>query len=331
VAALVDDRAATAAGLAPARANGGPRGCPALTAAYRFDPAWPRLPEGWDLRDVPGVAVAPGDRVFLFARHARPVVALDPAGNLQGFWGEGRFVRPHAVAAGPDGSLYLDDDAGHAVYRYTPEGRLLLTLGTPGRPSDTGAVGNDYRTVRQGAGPFNYPTDLAVAPGGDLYVSDGYGNARVHCFAADGRLKFSWGEPGSGPGRFNLPHGVAVGPDGRVYVADRQNNRVQVFTADGAFLAEWTGLRRPTDIYVDPEGTVFVSELGSGEAAPARVSMFDRDGGPRGDFGEGVCQAAHGIAGDSQGAIYVGEVAWTVFRGSPPAGSRGVRKFQRVQ
>jgi DNA-binding beta-propeller fold protein YncE len=305
-----------------------PRGVSALAAAYRFVPGWPQLPEGWELHDVPGVAVDAGDRVFLFARHPRPVIALDAAGGFHGFWGEGRFNRPHAATAAPDGALYLDDDAGHAVYRYNPEGRLLLTLGTPGRPSDTGAVKNDYRTVKRGAGPFNYPTDLAVAPSGDLFVSDGYGNARVHRFTADGRLLLSWGEPGTGPGQFNLPHGIAVGPDSRVYVADRQNNRVQVFTDEGAFLGEWTGLRRPTDIYIDPQGSVFVSELGDGPSAPARVSIFDRDGIARGAFGEGVLNAAHGIAGDSRGAIYVGEVAWTIFRNAPPDGARGVRKFQ---
>lgn len=301
-----------------------------MAATYRFVPEWPRLPEGWDLHDVPGVAVDAEDRVFAFARHQRPVLALDAAGAFRGFWGEGRFTRPHAIAAGPDGSLYLDDDAGHAIYRYTPEGRLLLTLGTPGQPSDTGAVKNDYRTVKHGAGPFNYPTDLAVAPNGDLYVSDGYGNARVHCFAPDGRLKFSWGEPGTEPGQFNLPHGVAVGADGRVYVADRQNDRVQVFTGDGAFLAQWTGLRRPTDLYVAPGGEIFVSELGNGPSAPARVSVFDGDGGARWTFGEGVLNAAHGIAGDSHGAIYVGEVAWTIFRDGVPAGARGMRKFERA-
>ncbi len=296
--------------------------------AYRFVANWPQLPDGWELHDVPGVAVDAGDRVFLFARHTRPVVALDAAGGFHSFWGEGRFNRPHALTAAPDGALYLDDDAGHAVYKYTPEGRLLLTLGTPGQPSDTGAIRNDWRTVKRGAGPFNYPTDLAVAPNGDLYVSDGYGNARVHCFAADGRLKFSWGEPGTAPGEFNLPHGVAVGGDGRVYVADRQNDRVQVFGGDGAFLAQWTGLRRPTDIYIAPGGEIFVSELGSGPSAPARVTVFDAGGEHRGTLGEGVLLAAHGIAGDSHGAIYVGEVAWTIFRDNVPASARGVRKFE---
>ncbi|HVB11169.1 MAG TPA: peptidyl-alpha-hydroxyglycine alpha-amidating lyase family protein [Bacillota bacterium] len=296
-------------------------------ASYRLVPDWPQLPDGWELHDVPGVAVDGQDRVFLFARYTKPVIALDASGAMRGFWGEGRFTRPHAVSAGPDGALYFADDAGHAIQKTNAEGRLMMTLGTPGRPSDTGAIKNDYRTVKRGAGPFNYPTDLAVASSGDLYASDGYGNARVHCFTADGRLKFSWGEPGTEPGQFNLPHGVAVGADGRVYVADRQNDRVQVFSADGNFQTQWGGLRRPTDIYIDPSGQFFVSELGNGEAQPARVSIFDRDGRPRGAFGEGDLKAAHGVAGDSHGAIYVGEVAWTIFRNNPPAGSRGARKF----
>lgn len=298
-----------------------------VAVTYRLDPDWPRLPEGWGLHDVPGVAVDVHDRVYLFARHARPVVALDAAGALAAFWGQDRFARPHAIAASPAGALFCVDDAGHAIYQFTPEGRLLLTLGTPGRPSDTGAVRNDYRTVQRGAGPFNYPTGLAVGPDGDLFVSDGYGNARVHRFTPDGRLKASWGEPGADPGQFNLPHGIAVGPDGRVYVADRENRRLQVFTGEGEFLDQWTGLRRPTGVYLDGGGSVFVSELGDGAAAPSRVSVFDRDGHARGSFGEGQLLAAHGVAGDGRGAIYVGEVAWTIYRGEPPAGSRGARRF----
>src|SRR5207245_8273125 len=116
---------------------------------------------------------------------------------------------------------------------FSAEGKPLLTLGTSGRPSDTGATSIDYRTVKRSGPPFHYPTNLAVGPSGDLYVADGYGNARVHRFAPDGRLLHSWGEPGSGPGQFHVPHGLAVDEDGTVYVADRETSRVQHFPADG--------------------------------------------------------------------------------------------------
>src|SRR5207247_1434063 len=98
----------------------------------------------------------------------------------------------------------------HTVRKFTPEGKLLLTFGASGRASETGIVGNDYRTIRRGGPPFNRPTNVALAADGSVYVTDGYGNARVHKFAADGQLLFSWGEPGTGPGQFNLPHGIAL-------------------------------------------------------------------------------------------------------------------------
>src|SRR4029077_310489 len=128
----------------------------------------------------------------------------------------------------------------HTVRRFTPEGTLLLTLGRSGQPSDNGIAGNDYRTIRRAGPPFHRPTNMALAEDGAIYVTDGYGNARVHKFAPNGRLLLSWGEPGGGPGQFNLPHGIAVDRDGRVYVADRENSRVQVFTPEGEYLTEWT-------------------------------------------------------------------------------------------
>src|SRR5947209_2532895 len=129
---------------------------------------------------------------------------------------------------------------GQGQFRYeVHEHWEQLTLGTSGRAADTGAVGHDFRTIRRIGPPFNLPTNLALAPGGELYVADGYGNARIHKFSADGRLLFSWGEPGSGRGQFHLPHGIAVGREGTVYVADRENSRIQLFSPAGDFLAEW--------------------------------------------------------------------------------------------
>src|SRR6185369_3048668 len=119
------------------------------------------------------------------------------------------------------------------------EGKLLLTLGTSGKPSDTGIDGIDYRTIKRVGAPFHRPTNIALAADGSIYASDGYGNARVHKFAADGKLLFSWGEPGSGPGQFHVPHGIAVDPNGTVFVADRENSRIQLFTSEGKFLYAW--------------------------------------------------------------------------------------------
>src|SRR5207248_6491697 len=145
-------------------------------------------------------------------------------------------------------------------------------------------------TVRRAGPPFHYPTNLAVGPSGDLYVTDGYGNARVHRFAPDGRLLQSWGEPGGGPGQFRVPHGLAVDEDGTVYVADRENSRVQLFTADGVYRGAWTDVARPCQVFVDGAGAVYVAELGfragrwpwmgppEAGAVGGRLSVFDRNG-----------------------------------------------------
>ena len=116
--------------------------------------------------------------------------------------------------------------------------------------------------VTRAAGPFNTVTNVTLAPDGEIYAADGYGNARVHRFAADGRLLASWGEPGSGPGQFNLPHGIAVDRGGRVYVADRENSRIQIFSRDGALREIWDWVNRPCDLFIDAEERIHVAELG---------------------------------------------------------------------
>ena len=139
-------------------------------------------------------------RVYLFNRGEHPVAIFDAEGNFLTSWGEGVFARPHGITIGPDDAVYCTDDLDHTVRKFTPDGELLLTLGTSGAPSNTGATSIDYRTIARPAGPFHFPTNLSLSPAGEMYVSDGYGNARIHKFAADGRLLLSWGEPGAGPG-----------------------------------------------------------------------------------------------------------------------------------
>jgi DNA-binding beta-propeller fold protein YncE len=276
---------------------------------------------------VVGVACDSRDRVFLFARGPQPVLIFDRDGTLLSSWGEGVFARPHGIFIGPDDTVYCTDDFDHTVRIFTADGQLRLALGTSGRPSDTGATSIDYRTIRRAAGPFNYPTNVALAPTGDLYIADGYGNARVHHFSSDGRLLRSWGEPGSGPGQFHVPHGIAVDTDGTVYIADRENSRIQRFTATGAFIDVWTNVARPCQVFIERAGWIYVAELGmragrwpgTGPAEPdatgGRVSIFDRHGKLHARWGGGAdpCAAGdffapHDIWVDSHGAIYVAEV-----------------------
>jgi DNA-binding beta-propeller fold protein YncE len=315
---------------------------------YAVVDGWEQLPPGYVHRDVAGVAVDGEDRVFLICRGDHPIIAYDQKGNFLGSWGEGLFTyRTHGITVAPDGTLFCTDDGNHTIRRFTPEGKLLMTLGTMNTPSDTGYDGKDYMTITRPAGPFNRPTNIAVGPRGHLYVSDGYGNCRVHRFSPGGTLERSWGEPGTGPGQFYLPHGIAVAADGRVFVCDRESDRIQIFSPDGEYLSEWTDTQRPTHLVFDAEGRAYVSELWwhSGdisrrhgptrEARPARLSVYDRDGRVLARWGTpdatapGSFAAPHGLAVDSRGDIYVSEVTWTfaVSRGRAPADCHTFQKF----
>jgi len=247
----------------------------------------------------------------------------------------------------PNGTLFCTDDGNHTIRQFTPEGKLLLTLGIMNTPSDTGYDGKDYMTITRPAGPFNRPTNIAVGPRGHLYVSDGYGNCRVHRFSPTGTLERSWGEPGTGPGQFYLPHGIAVHADGRVFVCDRESDRIQIFSPDGEFLSEWTDTQRPTHLVFDSEGRAYVTELWWHEgdksytlgpitkARHARVSVFDPNGKVLARWGTpeqtapGSFAAPHGLAIDSKNDLYVSEVTWTfaVSRGRAPADCHTFQKF----
>ena len=210
----------------------------------------------------------------------------------------------HGMFIDADQNLYMPVKNNHIVLKYTREGELLMTLGVRDQPSDTGWSGNYNDPAVRAAGPFNRPSDVALDPNNDLYISDGYGNSRVHKFSASGEFLFSWGEPGkTAPGEFHVPHGVWVHTDGRVFVADRENNRIQVFTPDGKFIEQWTDFARPCDIYVDSENIMYVVELN------ALVSVVTVDGkllarwGPPTESEEGT--GAHAVWLDSRGDMYV--------------------------
>src|SRR5262249_56218356 len=140
--------------------------------------------------------------------------------------------------------VWCRDERGHVGRKFSADGKLLQTLGS-GQPADTGIEGMDYRTITRPGPPFNMPTNVAIAPGGELYITDGYGNARVHKFSAEGKLLFSWGEAGDGPGQFNLPHGSAIERAGRGFVAGREKRRLPRFSHSGKFLNTWDTKHRP--------------------------------------------------------------------------------------
>jgi hypothetical protein len=318
---------------------------------YRVVPGWPQLPVGWSFYEVAGVAVDSRDRVFVFSRSEHPVCIFESDGTFVGSWGEGLLTHPHGITIAPDDTVWCTDDWNHSVRQFTPEGQLLQTLGTPGVPSHTGIDGLDYRSIRQAAGPFNLPTNVARAPDGSLYISDGYGNCRVHKFDAQGRLLFSWGTPGHAPGEFNLPHGIAIDTDGLVYVADRENSRVQLFTPEGTYLREWTATARPMQVRFDNQGLAWVCDLGwragkflwqtppTDPPEGAHVRAFDRAGRLVTKFGgsddpctPGQFFAPHDLALDSRGNIYVGEVVQSAGgnRGLVDPSCHTLQKFERL-
>ena len=296
---------------------------------YRPDPDWGALPAGWSYVEVAGVAADSQDNVYVFNRGEHPVIVFDRDGTFLRSWGEGTIERAHGIYITADDRLFLTDDKDHTVTEYTLAGERVMTMGVSGHPSDTGVVGIDYRTIAQAAGPFNLPTNLVAAGDGRLYVTDGYGNARVHCFSSAGDFLFSWGAPGSGPGEFHLPHGIDVDGSGRVFVADRENSRLQLFDAEGRFLEEWPDIVRPTDLFICDDDTVFVAEEGARcglfpwmtpdpDAIGGRVAVFAPDGKLLARWGGGLdpCSpgdfyAPHGIWLDSNRTIYVGEVNWS--------------------
>jgi len=323
------------------------------TGAFQYEavPGWEQLPDGWSFLEVAGVATDSQNRVYVFCRGEHPLIVFDKDGKFLNSWGEGKIVRAHGATIGPDELLYLTDDLDHTVRKFTLDGKLLMTLGTSGQGSDTGVVDFDYRTMKQAGPPFHYPTNVAFGADGALYVSDGYGNARVHKFSAAGEHLFSWGEPGDGPGQFNLPHGIDLDSQGRVYVADRENSRVQIFTSEGKFLDAWTGLVRPTQVQVDPDDNVFITEVGKRHGlfswmvsdpteTGGRLSIFSPSGELQARWGGGDDPAApgdfftpHDVCLDAEGSMYVGEVIWTGGgeKGLAPPNCHALQKFVRCR
>ena len=175
------------------------------------------------------VAAAPNGEIYLLQRglSADPIVVINREGKVLRQWGKGLFEIPHSIRLSPDGHVWTVDAASSRILKFTPQGKLLLTIN----------VGEQPKTKST----FNGTADIAFAPNGHLFLADGYGNARVLEYSADGRRLNQWGSPGTAPGQFNLPHGIAIDSDGIVYVADRENGRIQRFTQAGKFLNEFNG------------------------------------------------------------------------------------------
>ena len=274
---------------------------------------WAQLPAGRTFGMAIGVDVdRDGKGVWVFDRCGSntcegsliaPIQHFDASGKLLAAFGAGMFNFPHGFHVDRDGNVWASDGRGangigHTVHKFSPDGRLLMTLGKPGKAGP----GNDE---------FNAPSAVYVARNGDIFVADGHGgetNARIVKFDKDGRFVKAWGRKGSAPGEFNEPHGIAMDSAGRIFVADRQNDRVQVFDQDGKFLAEWKQFGRPSGVFVDKNDMIYVADSQSdekrnvpfrqgiriGSAKDGKVVAFISDSDPKPNMPEGVAADADG-------------------------------------
>jgi sugar lactone lactonase YvrE len=267
---------------------------------YEYVPDWAKLPRRQTFGAVSAVATDSQDRVYVFQRKDPPVHVFNRDGKHLRSWGSRIITDPHGIYI-KDDIIYVTDRSDSVALKFTLDGKPLQVLGERGVHSDTGCEKAGDLCPRA-AGPFNYPTEMVIGPSGELFVTDGYRNARVHRFTRDGRLITSWGQPGkTAPNQFHLPHSLWVDDDGLVYVCDRENSRVQVFHTDGRFVAMWTDMQRPLDICMDKEGNIYVSE-GAVPGSEARMSIRDKQGKVLARWNS---RSAHGMWVDSRGDIYL--------------------------
>lgn len=275
---------------------------------YEVAPSWPKLPKYWRFGDCTEGAVNSQGEVHICSRSVHPLTIWDADGHFISSWGEGTFKDPHGIFIDAEDHVWIADDLDHLITRHTAAGEPVMTLGRKGRPAAA------FTRL-----PFNMPAGVALAPTGEIFVADGYGNYLVHKFSAAGELLLTWGKQGTGPGEFDTVHNIAVDRESRVYICDRSNDRIQVFDRDGQFLAQWD-VRGPNDLCIQDD-IAYVAE--GGRWISLRTldgEVIARFGGSEGAGGEAVLKSGHGICVDGQGSIYVTEIIR----------NQRVVKFQRV-
>jgi DNA-binding beta-propeller fold protein YncE len=297
-----------------------------LPDPYRTMENWAKLPEGRSWGSTAGVAVDRKGNIWVAERcganscagsKLAPILEFDPSGKLLTSFGAEMFVFPHGITADRDGNIWVTDGdgkdgKGHQVFKFSPTGKVLMTLGK------AGVAGNNENT-------FNKPSAVAIATNGDIFIADGHGgesNARIVKFSKDGKFIMTWGKKGSAPGELNIPHALAFDSKGRLFVADRGNNRIQIFDQNGKFIDQWQQFSRPSGLFIDKNDVIYVadSESGSvakdhgawkrgirvGSAKDGSLKAFIPD--PNADPNYTGTSAAEGVAADAKGVIYGAEV-----------------------
>ena len=244
---------------------------------YQSGQSWGQLPAGRPYGNTSAVHVDARGTVWVADKCASttcagrtddPILAFDASGKFLRSFGSGLFIFPHGIHVDADGNVWVTDGQGaegkgHQVFKFSPEGKVLLTLGTKGVAGTT-----ETR--------FNQPSDVVVAANGDIFVADGHGgesNARIVKFSRDGTFIKTWGRKGTGPGEFDTPHALALDSQGRLFVGDRGNSRIQIFDQEGTFLAEWRQFGRPSGIFIDRNDTIYVTDS---ESNPNRNPEYQR-------------------------------------------------------
>ena len=289
---------------------------------YRLVENWAKLPQGLAWGQVISVDVLPKGNMVVFQRAEPPLLIFDSSGTLVKSFGDGMFVQAHGLTVDREGFIWASDAGardgkGQQVFKFTQEGKVVMTLGTAG-------------VAGESATTFNGPTDIAIAPNGDIFVSDGHVNNRVVKLSKDGKFIKAWGKKGSGPGEFNVPHTLAFDSGGRLFVGDRSNSRIQIFDQDGKFLEEWKQFSRPSGIFIKGD-TILVADSDSntatnpgwkrgiriGSVKTGKVTALIPDTGADPDSNErwypggpviSVTSGPEGVAIDATGNVYGAEV-----------------------
>jgi DNA-binding beta-propeller fold protein YncE len=276
-------------------------------STYSVVPNWP-LNDGtgapeYRRADVTGVGVDSSGRVFVCSGTRHPVLVFDQSGRYLYSFGEGLLVEPHTVRIDPEGNVWITDFEIHQVFKFAPDGTLLQTFGVRGKH------GRD-------ATHFNGPTDVAFAPNGNIYISDGYGNSRIVRLSHDGTFLGDFGNWGKQNGLFRIPHSVAVDGEGRVYVADRTNKRIQVFTGDGVFLAAWKRKDKPNSLFITADQRLYVANWKTDSVSVLDLAGHELQKWGRSGRTPGRLNEPHMLSVDREGDVFVAE-----------AGSKRVQEF----
>ncbi len=305
-------------------AQRGPNAAPSMPSLPYKLVEWPALPMtaagfpgSWNFIQVSSVAITQRGTVLVLHRGAHPIIEFDTAGKMIRSWGDGMFSEgkvvaipqvnwspershysavyheagcdscgAHSVRVDPQGNIWVIDATGYVIYKLNPEGKEVAHFGTKG-------VSGTSQTT------FNLPTDVAFAPSGDFYITDGYGSARVLKFSKDGKFLLQWGTRGTGPGQFGLPHNVVVDAQGRVYVTERDNQRIEVFDANGKFLTEWKGTGGVSGLAMTKDQHLWAGQ-----------TLRDLDGKAIGRLPDAM--AAHGVAVSASGDVYLAQLSGIV-------------------